>query len=235
MPDATQFATEPRVEHSKPRDFTPVPADFGDDVNEQIEKWLNEHIRVYKEAYQNLFESKVPEWRRLAEGKPKDKTKSFPWPNASNLVIQVIGQRQDDISARVLSLIWLISPIAAMRYYAKSKDPHRESEKARLLEQYIDNQAFDPEALDLYRVESVGFADSARLGTHFFKVIPERRQEITEVSLMGSDKDSKKTKLTQSTTFNGPKVDNCEFESILCDPEASSSLSPCRYPLARLR
>jgi hypothetical protein len=222
MPDATQFATEPRIEHAKPRDFTPVPADFGDDVNAEIEKWLNEHIRVYKEAYQTLFESKVPEWRRLAEGKPKDKTKSFPWPNASNLVIQVIGQRMDDISARVLSLIWLISPIAAMRYYAKSKDPHRESEKARLLEQYLDNQAFDPEALDLYRVESVGFTDSARLGTHFFKVIPERRQEITEVSLMGSDKASKKTKLTQSTTFNGPRVDNCEFESVLGDPEATT-------------
>lgn len=223
MPDSPQFASEPRIEHAKPRDFTPVPADFGDDVNREIENWLHEHIRVYKDSYANLFEQKVPEWRRLAEGKPKDKTKSFPWPNASNIVVQVIGQRMDDIAARVISLVWITSPIAIFRYFAKSKDPHREAEKARLLEQYIDNQAFDPESLDLYRVENVGFADSARLGTHFFKVIPERRQEVTEVSIIGADTGGKKrTKLEQSMTFNGPRVDNCDFESVLGDPEAAT-------------
>jgi hypothetical protein len=218
MPDESK---PPRASFPAHKDFTPVVADFGSDKNEDIRIWLHENLRVYIDTYQVLFEKKVPEWRRLAEGKPKDKTKSFPWPNASNLVVQVIGQRCDDIAARVLGLVWSTSPVAMFRtQFSKPKDPHRENEKVRILEQFIDNQAFDHETLDLYRVECVGFADSARLGTHFFKVVPEQRMEVTEVSIMGSDKGSKKTKLTESTIYTGPKIENLEFEHVYADPEA---------------
>jgi hypothetical protein len=221
VPDASKPESNVKASFPAQKDFQPITADFGEDKNQEIEEWLHESIRVYKDTFAVMFEKKVPEWRRLADGKPKEKSKSFPWPNASNLVVQVIGQRCDDIAARVLGLVWSTSPVAMFRsQFAKPQDPHRESEKVRILEQFIDNQAFDHEALDLYRVECVGFADSARLGTHFFKVVPEHRMEVTEVSLMGSDKGSKRTKLTESTIYTGPRVENLEFEHVMADPDA---------------
>ena len=219
MPDKPE--SQLKASFPAQKDFQPITADFGEDVNRDIEEWLHENLRVQKETFAVLFEKKVPEWRRLADGKPKDKVKSFPWPNASNLVVQVIGQRCDDIAARVLGLVWSTSPVAMFRsQFSKPQDPHRENEKVRILEQFIDNAAFDHEALDLYRVECVGFADSAKLGTHFFKVVPEQRMEVTEVSLMGSDKGSKRTKLTESTIYTGPRIENLEFEHVMGDPDA---------------
>lgn len=214
-----QFASDPvpTVRSIKPMEL--VTADFGEDVNGEIESWLRESIRVFKETYQNLFEQKIPEFRRLYEGKPRDKTKSFPWPNASNLIVQVVGQHVDDMAARVIGLIWAVMPLAYFRYLIKSKDPHQDAEKSRILEQFIDNRAWDPEGLDLYRVETVGFTDGAKLGTHFFKVVPEHRMEVSEVEMVGTGK-SKKTRLAYSTMYNGPKVENLEFEDVMGDPQA---------------
>lgn len=208
------IVTGATLSNRKAEDFELVTADFGEDVNKEIENWLHESIRVSKESFDVLFKQKVPEWRRISEGKPKDKTKSFPWPNCSNLVVQVAGQRIDDICARVIGLIWATSPIAYCRYFVKSQDPHREAEKARILEQFLDICAYEPDELDLYRIENVGFSDSARLGTHFFKVIPEKRTQVTATRVGNG------MKLDQTETYNGPKVENLEFEDVLFDPQA---------------
>jgi hypothetical protein len=217
MSSAAQLSSVRSMDYPEKKDFELVNADFGDDINKQIEDWLHEHIRSYKESYSVLFQQKVPEWRRLYDGKPLDKTKSFPWPNASNLVVQLIGQTCDDISSRVMQLVWATSPTAIFRYLAKTDDPKRAAEKARILEQFIDALAYEPDELDLYRVENIGFSESAKLGTHFFKVIPEKR---TEVNVVSFDAKTKRTELESQDTYNGPKVENLEFEHVLGDPDA---------------
>lgn len=216
MPDLAKLDS---MQYPEKRDFDLVSADFGEDINNEIEHWLRESIRSYKEAYQVMFTQKVPQWRETYMGKPKDESKSFPWPNASNLVVQVVGQSCDDLAARVLQIIWGTSPTAYFRYLAKSDDPKKASELARILEQFIDVMAFEPDDLDLYRVECQGFADSAKLGTNFFKVIPEKR---TEVKVVEFDAKTKRTKLESEDLYNGPKVDTLDIETVLGDPDAPS-------------
>jgi hypothetical protein len=212
---ANQLAKVTSIDYPEKKDFELVSTEFGEDIDHEIETWLHDTIRSYKDAYSVLFEQRVPKWRSVYDGKPKDESKSFPWPNASNLVIQLVGQTCDDISSRVLQLIWATSPTAYFRYLAKTKDPKKAADKARIIEQFIDAVAFEPDELDLYRVENVGFSESAKLGTHFFKVIPEKRTEVTSVSVMGD-----KRKLESTETYNGPKVENLEFEHVLADPDA---------------
>lgn len=219
MPDPTQLASVKSLEYPERKDFELVNADFGEDINSEIEKWLYETIRSYKEAFQVLFTQKVPKWRDTYLGKPKDESKSFPWPNASNLVIQVVGQACDDMAARVVQLIWATSPVAYFRYLAKTDDPKRVADKAAILERFIDAMAYEPDELDLYRIECIGFAESGKLGTHFFKVIPERR---TEAKVVGYDTKTKRTRLEQYESYNGPRVENLEFEHVLGDPDAST-------------
>lgn len=207
------------MEFKDRKDFELHNADFGESINSEIERWILESIRVYKEAYDRLFKSQVPEWRRICEGKPREKEKSWPWPNCANLVVQIVGQRVDDISARVMGLIWATSPVSIFRYLARSTDPHKESEKARVLEQFVDAVALDPDELDLYRVENLWFSDSARLGTAWVKVVPEKRTDVRVVSV---DPKSKRTKLESTTTYEGPKTEKLQFEEVLVDPTAQS-------------
>lgn len=214
---ATSLASVRSMDYPEQKDFELVNADFGEDINKQIDDWLHETIRVYKEAYQNLFEQKVPKWRDVYNGKPKDESKSFPWPNASNLVIQLVGQTCDDISSRVMQLIWATSPVVFFRYLAKTQDAKKAADKARILEQFIDAVAYEPDELDLYRVENIGFSESAKLGTHFFKIIPEKRSEVKVVSF---DAKTKRTSLESEDVYNGPKIENLEFEHVLGDPDA---------------
>jgi hypothetical protein len=215
--DKPQISSKLSVSFPENKEFQLHTAAFGESIDKQIENWLHETIRVWKESYTVLFEQKVPRWREIILGKPKDREKSFPWPNASNLVIQVCGQRVDDIAARVMGLVWSTSPVSLFRYFYKSGDPERDQKKKQVLEQFIDNVAYEPKELDLYRKENVWFSQSAGLGTAFVKAYPDKR---VDVSVVGYDDKTKRTELETSETYNGPAVDNLKFEQVLGDPQA---------------
>src|ERR1700691_224655 len=117
-----QISSKLSVSFPENKEFELHNANLGESIDKQIENWLHETIRVWKETYTVLIENKVPRWREIILVKPKDREKSFPWPNASNLVIQVVGQRNDDIAARVMGLVWSTSPVSIFRYFYKSGD-----------------------------------------------------------------------------------------------------------------
>ena len=104
--------------------------------------------------------------------------------NCSNLVHPIIGESSDELSARVLQLIWAISPIIYYRYFTHGVDSaaaHRNTQKARLLESFIDYVAYEPNEGDLYRVENLCFYDSTDIGTAWVCVAPEKRVEAVHV------------------------------------------------------
>jgi hypothetical protein len=211
-----------RISERPRRHFEMRESNFGDQVNHEIEEWLHEQIRVAKEQLRQLFENKVPHWRRLAEGRPKEENKSWPFPNCSNLVHQLVGQEIDDFCARVLGLVYATSPLQYFRYFVESKEQdqsHRNAEKARILEQFYDIVGYETNELDLYQRDSIWLADSARLGVAWVKAVPEHKQEVVVV---GYDSQSKKTKGEEKTLYEGPKVINLRFEDLLFDPNASS-------------
>ena len=111
------------------------------------------------------------------------------------------------------------APLAIYRYFYKSDNPEHDAKKKNTLETFIDNVAYEPDELDLYRKENIWFSDAARLGTAFVKVYPDKR---IDVSVVGYDDKTKKTELETSETYNGPSVDNLDFEEILCDPMAAT-------------
>src|SRR5262245_29340598 len=61
---------------------------------------VEESVRKAVEGYRSRQELYV-EYRRGYKAVPKDKTKNFPWPNASNVVIPVIGMMCDAVVARL--------------------------------------------------------------------------------------------------------------------------------------
>lgn len=232
-PDLPSY--EPRVSiRLSQRQFKLEPAHFGDDTDEAIEKWLYEMLRIYKDKHKRRFEQQLPKWDRLYEGRPREDEKSFPWPNCSNLVVQVVGQETDDLAARVVGLLYATSPLAIYRYVARTNDPGRAADKARLLEQFMDFCGYEPDELDLYPKESRWFSDGAKYGCGWVKPMPENR---VEAIIVGYDEQKKKTKLETSELYNGPKVLNLRLDAVMMDPEADtveeSQLVTVKHTLSR--
>lgn len=223
FPSPNKQEQGPRMEMRKPKNFELHEADLGADNNEAIEKWVHEQIRVRKMQYERLHEELVPKWRDIAAGKPKQPNKSFPWENCANLVHQLTGQEVDNLVARVLGLVYATSPLQYFRYFAKTDNPTRASDKSRLLEQFYDAVGYEPEELDLYRIDSMWLGDSCKIGTAWVKLSIENRMEVVRVGTGPS----KRVTAEEELLYKGPKVSNIDFEDVLNDPAADTPEKSC--------
>src|SRR5216684_2407667 len=180
------MATLPQIPESAPvkisyrskRKFEMRETSFSKDVNEAIKTWLYEQIRERRHQLENRHKKLVPEWRRIAEGRPKEDKKSWPFENCANLVRQIVGEATDDLAARVMGLIWATAPIVIYRYFTKSKElqeVENNAKKSKILEQAMDYFAYEPNELDLWNRENIWFSTSAIVGTGWVCAVPEQR------------------------------------------------------------
>lgn len=213
------MATAPSITERKPRKFEPRSIAFPEDVQEAIGKFLNKNIEALIKKWKRVHEQDVPELRRILDGEPRDKEKSWPFPNCSNLVHPLCGEAVDDLAARVLQLIWGTAPTAIFKYFTRTKsedEARKNTEKARELQQFIDYVAYEPQELDLYTRENIWFTDSAGLGKARTCVAPEHRLESVFV---GYNDDKKASEFEDQTIYEGPKIINLEYEDVLIDNE----------------
>jgi hypothetical protein len=211
------MATATTITERKPRPFEPRSISFPASVKEEIDKWLCRNIESRISRLRNLHENQVPEWRRIVDGEPKEKNKSWPFPNCSNLVHQLAGEACDDLAARVLQLIWNTHPLFYFKYLVKAQSDEEAakfSRKQELLQDFIDYVGNDPRELDLYTHENKWFIDSAGLGKAHLMVSPEHRMEAVYVGF-----DNGKTEFDERTLYEGPRLVNLRYEDVLADPD----------------
>jgi len=199
------------------RDFELIETSFGADTDAAIEKWVYETLTSLKNSHQDLHTSKIPRWRDWYDGKPANEKKNSPWPNAANLVVQVIGESVDNIVARVLGFIFPLAPLWKFQYFAKVDDPDAAELKRRTLEDFMDTIGYDTGELDLYRVYGQWFTDCAKLGTAFVKVLPEKRIEAQIVGYT-----DRKLEFKDKTIYDGFKAVKLRHEDVLMEPGAQT-------------
>jgi len=207
------------ISERKPRVFEPRTISWPAVTKQAIADWLDKHIQSRTKRLKNLHEHKVPEWRRITDGTPREENKSWPFPNCSNLVHQLVGESCDDLAARVLQLIWLTSPIVLFKYLMRAKDDAQAEEfrtKELLLNIFIDCMSYDPRELDLYPRENKWFSDSASLGKSWLVIAPEHREEAVYV---GYEPGPKRAAFDKKILYEGPAVVNERYENILNDPD----------------
>jgi hypothetical protein len=81
---------KPKLSYRATRDFEMRSTTFGESVDEDICKWVWEQIDVRQKQLENRHKHKVPEWRRLASGKPREENKSWPFENCCSLDTEVL-------------------------------------------------------------------------------------------------------------------------------------------------
>jgi hypothetical protein len=219
-----QIAEEqtPRMTYRTKRKFEMRETSFPKDVDEAIKAWLYEQIKARRRQLENRHKKLVPEWRRIAEGRPKEEKKSWPFENCANLVHQIVGEAADDMAARVMQIVWATAPIAIYRYFTKSTDPQeaeKNAKKSKILEQAMDYFAYEPNELDLWNRENIWFSESTKLGTAWVCSVPEERVEQVYI---GYDKQNHGSNFEEATLYEGPRVLNLRDEDVLYDPDVDT-------------
>jgi len=142
--------------------------------------------------------NKLPGYRKLYEAKPDQEVRTFPFKNASNLVVPIVAIHVDTLLARIMSAILKMRPIwpvKLMGSFGGSKDEMRTA-----LEDYLTEQAIEPDGLNLYDVYKPWFKDAINIGLGIVKIPWETKIE-TEVSLDSTGKIS----YFDETKYEGPR------------------------------
>ena len=205
------------IDSVKPESFEPCEIEFGADVEKEINHFLERHLNSRLAQLRNIHTSMLPKWKRIAEGRPLQKSRSFPFEGASNLVHQTAGEAIDDLAARVLQLTWMTSPIVLYRYFTgtvEQKLAEKYAHRAETLMQFMDYAAYDPRELNLYPRENKWWYDGAVCGRAWLIVAPESRIEAVYTGYR-----DKKAQFENRTLYEGPKLINADYEDILYDPD----------------
>ena len=158
--------------------------DFGTEEYEEICEFIEEKIEHLDRRLQTFRTQTLPEYLRLYKGRPKNDVVDWPWEGASNLQIPLIGTYTDELLARTMGGIWMYDPLwtAMLSGDTPSKDGE---EMKEIYQQFLADMSYDPEELDLYRVEQAMFTSANKNGTGVIHFPWEYRQEIEMLYLGG--------------------------------------------------
>src|SRR5260221_4585024 len=203
-------------------DFKLVNCNFGPDTDGEMCAYVESQIEFLEKSHWDLHKNRLPKYRKLYLGIPAEENKSFPWPNAANTIVQVIGEIVDTIAARVLGLLYATHPLWVYQDFRKVDPADRHAfdmadRERRSLEDFMDLVGYEPGELDLYRIEGLWYTDAARLGTSFLKVGFEHCVEVTNVGYTSS---KSKVQGDESTIYYGPKVHKLRHEDVALTPDA---------------
>lgn len=198
--------------------FEPTKVTFTGDSLTEVKAYLHERIQALTDGSRNLFQTKLPEWRRLYEARPLERNRQFPFENASNLVVPIIGIHCDTLHARIMAALWKTKPLFYSKLYGqyeKDMDPIRQA-----WEDYLVFEATEPEELDLYSVESEWVSEIVRYGTSTMKVINTQRFEDYFVPA-GDAATTKQGNFIRKITYDGPCPQKLAYQDFLIPENVS--------------
>lgn len=193
----------------KPREvkFSPENMDrLWDYVDKQIDYLLQE-----SDSFRN---NTLPEWTRLLKGVPDSETKNFPFENASNLVVQLIATRVEQLLSRVM-IIYSVDPLWSVAATGDVIGQEADAQ-AKVLEQFMGDQAIDPSELALYRKEEIMFHNGIAYGTAFMGFPMQYIEEACAADLTGEG--AELVRPSEFPTYirkDGPSPENVPLHRVL--------------------
>jgi hypothetical protein len=190
----------------------PTKIDFTGDALNEVKGYLHERIEALTAGSKNLFQTKLPEWRRLYEARPLERNRQFPFENASNLVVPIIGIHCDTLHARIMASLWKTKPLFYSKLfgmYDKDMDPVRQA-----WEDFLVFEASEPEELNLYETESEWIAEIVRYGTSTLK-IPNTQRYEDYFQPAGNGASVKDGNFFRKTVYDGPCPQKLAYQDFL--------------------
>jgi hypothetical protein len=193
--------------------------EFGPDNYKKLCEFIKEKVEHLDRRLQTFRTEKLPEYVRLYKARPKNQSADWPWPGAANLVIPIIGTACDELLARIMGGIYMYDPLwaATMSGDLPSKDGE---ELKQIVQSFLMDMAYDPDELDLYRVEQSAFHSAIKYGTGIIYTPYEYESEVERVYLDGGLEDGNPVR-SESRVFvkrDGPHPELLPLNRFIFDP-----------------
>jgi hypothetical protein len=155
----------------------PLSKHFSADRLAEIEKYAHERLESLKHSLSDLRERKITKWRRVYQGTPLEKTKSFPWQNASNVIVQLVGSFSDQMLAKWLMSIFGVDPLWAVSVNGDWDRGEKAEEQRRAVQDWLAFSGMEPGYLNLLPKYQAWGSTTIRYGLGAMKLMPERTVE----------------------------------------------------------
>jgi hypothetical protein len=188
------------------------------DAEQCLIRHLDRRVGALQVGLKKLFETNLPRWRRIYEAQPAEASRSFPWENASNLVVPLAGIHCDTLHARVMAALFKTHPLWVAGIVGGFDD---KSEELRVAwEEFLSYVGIEPDELDLYHVEEAWTAETIRYGTSTLKT-----PQVTEYEdrCIPAGDGSGSFEIIRDIKYKGPRPCKVAFEDFLIPPSATSN------------
>jgi len=197
-----------------------IPVKLSNDAESKLKAHLKMRILALEDGLRELHETKIVKWRKAYEATPREKTREFPFYNASNLVVPIIATFSDTLLARVMSAVLKTRPPWVAKIFGSHKDIDDSVRTG--LEEFMEYVGIEPTELDLYRVYHEWFGEGIKYGTSVLKCPHEIRYRDELVESEGDGSGRKEVAFMRETAYEGPRPEKIAFEHFLIPPGAKS-------------
>lgn len=208
---------------------------FGKEEYSAIETYVQEKVDHIDRRLNTFRSETLPNYVRLYKGRPRKAVADWPWEGASNVVIPLVGTYSDELLARITGGIWMYDPLYTADLSGDTPDRDGEEQK-ELIQKFLGDMAYDPDELDLYRVEQGLFLSASRYGTGVVHFPTEYQKEVEMVFVQGglSESDPKGTE-REFVSRDGPHPELVPLNRWGFDPDCPNlSNMKCFYHIEKL-
>lgn len=192
-------------------------------------KHVSDNIKNLQNDWNEFHTEKLTKYQKLYEGTPREEIKSFPWRNASNIVIQVVGTHVDTMVARVVGSIYENSPLWPISVLGTWDDAKKVEEQRLALEEALNYVGLNDDELDFYRVESSWAADVMKYGIGVIKSPWERDVEVQRLGIAGGEN------VVPIIKYDGPRPEKLTLRNFACTWDAPTlDSNQCRFKYQKI-
>jgi hypothetical protein len=196
---------------------------FGKSDLDELHLFIKEKVDDIDRRLMTFRSEKLPEYVRLYKGRPKQEEVEWPWAGAANLVIQLVGTFSDELQSRVMGGIWMYDPLYSVMLAGDTPDPEGDDKK-QIFERFLMDTAYNPDELDLYRVESLASHSAIKYGTGCIYSPYVFKEEVHYTYLGGGEDSSSQiaSKKEKIVTKDGPKPELIPLNRFFFEPNCQT-------------
>jgi hypothetical protein len=212
-----------------------VKVNFGKDAEAEMWQYVEDQCNYWLDKTKNFRTNTLKKYARLYKGVPLGgESKSTPWPNASNNIIQVVATHCDQLLSRVMS-IYMVEPLWPVKLLGELAEEEDSTELKDVLEGFLGDAALDSDELDMYRTEQTWFSSACRNGTGVIKLPYQYTVESELIQITGYDSATAKANFRDFTKYDGPRPTNVPLNKFVTNLNFSKLRdSPIRIEIATL-
>lgn len=189
----------------------PISKEFSPDAQADCLVYVHRNIDALLNQWRELRTSKITSWRKVYRATPREKYKSFPWKNASNLVPRVVASYADQLTARLVMGLYGSDPLFPAGVVGTFTADEQGEEQRTAVETFLSQCGKSPDELNLFYTEFAWMSNAVKYG---FAVLKNPWETIVEQ--VAEAEVSKSIVFRDHVKYDGPRPSPILFEKFLC-------------------